>query len=38
MKEIKNNSRLAKVLVYAGVAFCAIAALFYLYKAYSMVF
>ena len=38
MKEIKNNSRLAKVLVYAGVAFCAMAALLYLYKAYSMIF
>lgn len=38
MKEIKNNSRLAKVLVYASVVFCAVTALLYLYKAYSMVF
>jgi len=38
MKEIKNNSRLAKTLVYAGVALSAAAALMYLYKAYVMLF
>lgn len=38
MKEIKNNSRLAKALVYAGVAMCIAAALMYLYKTYIMLF
>ena len=30
MKEIKNNSRLARILVYSGVALCVVAALMYL--------
>ena len=38
MKEMKNNSHLAKVLVYAGVAMCIAAALMYFYKAYVMLF
>ena len=38
MKEIKNNSRLTRILVYSGVALCAVAALMYLYKAYIMLF
>ncbi len=38
MKELKNNSRLARVLVYCGVALCAGAAVWYLYRAYAMMF
>ena len=38
MKEIKNNSRLAKALVLVGVAFCLGAALVYLYRASVMLF
>lgn len=37
MKEIRNDSRLAKVLVYCGIAACVAGALFYLYKAYMMI-
>ncbi len=38
MKEIRNDSRLAKGLVYGGVAFCLVAALVYLYRASVMFF
>ena len=36
MKAIRNDSRLAKVLVYCGVALCLVGALVYLYRAYLM--
>ena len=36
MKEIRNDSRLARALVYCGVALCLVGALAYLYRAYVM--
>jgi hypothetical protein len=38
MKEIRNDSPLARALVYCGVALCLGAALVYLYRAYVMLF
>ena len=36
MKELRNNSRLAKTIVIAGIVLCLAAAIFYMYKAIKL--
>ena len=37
MKEIKNDSRLVRIITYAGVALMVCAGIWYLYRALNMI-